>query len=765
MQGSNLRINYSHTESLGKPLYIPGTDISVAQAEEQLLEIPPDSATQTPEQLVVSTQTMSISNTISSSNIKLKLPTEVWYIRDTWNALSYGFNYNNRFSRSPTVLESTGWLWTASINYGFNFSPDLYIKFADIPIIGPLFALFSDYKDLKFYFAPQNFAANASANRNLNSSQSRPTTSNPTQPIVSQDFSTSRGFNFNWKFTEGGLINLTSNYNLVINSSLAYLLTNPDGSERSEQQIWDDIFGGDGFGQDNRYQQTLDFRTSPRLPSLWDINRYFTLTAGYSVGYRWDYDLRNEVSGRSAGTSQKFTTGLILRWKSLTEPLFGKDETTETTKKTENDSTIVDGDGPSSLGRAFQFFKAAIKAVFFDWDNFTVNYAHDYSYAKSGIQAAGTGFYNFWGLTQDYANGPSRSFQLGFNSADVGPRAFSGGSTLSDVYTEKNNIDMKTARPLWEGAKIDITWNISWSENKNVSLTSDSLGNISISNITATGSTNKSFLSLPAGFPFIESGINKVNSLYNPNASNPRASLTNAFVGGLEAIPFISGLPVFEQIQQYIPRPNWRFTWDGLEKLLFFKTIAERISLDHAYTSTYVEGWKLTSEGSEEIQTQRIEFGFTPFIGLNLTFGELWGGNLSGSIKLGSRTAYDLGVSTTNITETSSTDIGFTASYSKTGFDVPLFGISLKNDVEFLLSYTSTSNSVVRYDMNDFTEEGIPQDGTTRTSIEPRIKYTISSKVSLSIFYKRSTVEPKGAARIPPTTTNEAGLDVNIVIQ
>ncbi|MCW9065204.1 MAG: hypothetical protein OQJ78_02835, partial [Ignavibacteriaceae bacterium] len=120
---------------------------------------------------------------------------------------------------------------------------------------------------------------------------------------------------------------------------------------------------------------------------------------------------------------------------------------------------------------------------------------------------------------------------------------------------------------------------------------------------------------------------------------------------------------------------------------------------------------------------------------------------------------------TTNITETSSTDIGFSASYSKTGFDVPLFGISLKNDVEFLLSYTSTSNSVVRYDMNNFTEEGIPQDGTTRTSIEPRIKYTISSKVSLSIYYKRSTVEPKGAARIPPTTTNEAGLDVNIVIQ
>jgi cell surface protein SprA len=112
-----------------------------------------------------------------------------------------------------------------------------------------------------------------------------------------------------------------------------------------------------------------------------------------------------------------------------------------------------------------------------------------------------------------------------------------------------------------------------------------------------------------------------------------------------------------------------------------------------------------------------------------------------------------------------SNDIGFTAGYSKSGFEVPLFGVSLKNDIEFLFSYTSTKNSIVRFEMDSFTEDGIPQDGTTRTTIEPRIKYTISSKVSLSIFYKRSTVEPEGAARIPPTTTNEAGLDVNITIQ
>ena len=114
------------------------------------------------------------------------------------------------------------------------------------------------------------------------------------------------------------------------------------------------------------FSSTSRPRTSPKLPSLWDINRYFTITAGYSVGYQWNADLRQEDIGRSAGFSNKFTGGMILRWKSLTEPLFGKDETQTTTNRTGvgknkggSDSTSVTvGDKPSSLSRAFQFFKA-----------------------------------------------------------------------------------------------------------------------------------------------------------------------------------------------------------------------------------------------------------------------------------------------------------------------------------------------------------------------------------------------------------------------
>jgi cell surface protein SprA len=797
MPQSNLQINYSHTESLGKPLYIPGTDVRVDEAAKQLGIALPDTVEdigqKTPEDFIAETQTLNVSNTVSASNIKLVIPTDLWYIRDSFNALSFGVSYNNSFRRSPTIQESKNWLWNANMNYVISFNPDLYIQPSKFPVIGWLFALFKDYRDSKIYVTPQNFSANITAKRNRNSSTTRATGTIQPNEVVSRNFTATRGFNFGWKLTEGGLLNLSTTYSVNISSSLAYLLVDENDQDRTEDEIWSDIIGGEGFGKDFLYQQSLDIKLNPSLPSLWDINRYFTLTAGYSVNYRWDHDLRQEILGRSAGFSSRSTAGLILRWKSLTEPLFGTsgiDDNNQTNNQTNNrtrgrdrglkdlggengnkidstganlDSLVVSSDKkPPVFVRAFNLLKLTIKALFFDYDNFSFNFSNSNSLSKSGLLSTGTGFSNFWGISFNPLNGPPRAFMVGL-SQDVGPRANEPNTNIGDRFSDKNTFDFKTSRPLWEGAKIDVSWKVGWGMNKNTTLTRDAEGNLFVSNITSTGNLNRSFLSLP--LPFFDTGIKKVNELYDPNAEDPRKSLSNAFVEGLETFAWTRSSSLISEVAKYIPRANWRISWDGLEKFPIFNMFTERVSLEHSYNSSYTEGWKLTSDRKEEIQSQKIDYGFAPLVGLNMTFGQLWGGNFSGNVKYSTRSSFNLGITTTNITESFSKDIGFTASYSKSGFELPLFGVSLKNDIEFTLAYTLTQNSVVRYEMNNFNEEGIPQDGTTRTTIEPRIRYTISSKVTLSIFYKRSTVEPEGAARIPPTTTNEAGLDVNIVIQ
>ena len=174
---SSLKLNYSHTESIGKPLYVPGTDISVEKAGEQLDATDPDSIDFGPKSssaLKNETQTLSISDSWSASSVKLKIPTSYWLVRDTWNALTFGFNYNKTFSRNPTTLSNKSWIWNANIAYGLNLSPDYYINFTDIPVLGSIFALFSDYKNAKFYFTPQSFTANVTAKRNRLTNVTRP---------------------------------------------------------------------------------------------------------------------------------------------------------------------------------------------------------------------------------------------------------------------------------------------------------------------------------------------------------------------------------------------------------------------------------------------------------------------------------------------------------------------------------------------------------------------------------------------------------------
>ncbi len=808
LSGSTFKVTYSRNESVAKPLYLPGTDVNVEEAAKKLVE---KRVSEGASQKVAETeasnlrsqaQTLNVSDTWAIPSIKFKFPSKKWYIRDIINGLSFSFNFNKSRSRSPSTVFASRWVWNASSKYSLNFSKDNFFYPANIPIIGEFFQLFKNYRNVKVYFTPQSFNTGFSASRKRSANLNRAENS---KLQVQRDFTAKRNFSFNWKLTEGGFFNLTFNYNVNVASSYAYLLT-LNGIERRDKDIWHDIFNGQLFGKDYRYTQSFDIRTRPQLPTLWDLNKYFTLNASYSVNYTWQNNFTQEELGRSAGFSNRLNTGLTLKLKSLMAPLFkeekknnvkassfsrnnrsgrgrrnrreteSKNVDKELNKKKKNEKeephkvkslnaeteeakqdSIELANKPPLFGQALNWLKLGAKWLLFDYEQININFSQSNSKSGSGLSAKGTGFTNFWGVNQNENNGPSRLFMLGF-SYDVGKRAPNGN--LSDNFSQKNNMDLKTSRPLWEGASIDINWKLGWGINKTTRLHTDENSNIIIDDITSTGNINKTFLYFPL---FIsKAGISKVHEIYDQDQNKDLAS---AFVQGFESLPLFSKLPLLSSIAKFVPRPNWRINWRGLEKISFLKGFAQSISLSHAYSSGYTEGWKIDPDGRKQIQTQRITYGFSPLVGMNVSFKKLLDGNLTGSVKYSAKSSFDLGVSTRNINETLSRDINITASFSKSGFNIPLFGLSLKNDVEISFSYTSSRNSVVVYEMDNYKEGGTPQDGTTRTSIEPRIKYVMSSKVTLSLFYKRTSVVPEGASRIPPTTTNEAGLDVHISIQ
>ena len=191
-----------------------------------------------------------------------------------------------------------------------------------IPIIGAIFGLIPSYEKLKIYYTPQSMSMDFAANRKRSFNQTRTA---GVAPNIQRDFTATRNGQMSWRMTEGGFMNLTMSYNFNVSSSLAYLLVSDLELERRESDIWDDIFGGQFFGRDFDYRQTFNLKTSPKLPSWFDLDRYFKLSMSYGVNYNWRYNFQQEDLGRSGGYSNNISAGLNVNWKKIFGPLFAED--------------------------------------------------------------------------------------------------------------------------------------------------------------------------------------------------------------------------------------------------------------------------------------------------------------------------------------------------------------------------------------------------------------------------------------------------------
>jgi len=832
LSGSNFNISYTRKESTSKPLFLPGTDIAISEvvnsATRGLGDIPADSLSKIENDIRSTTETLMLSETFTVSNLKIRIPSNSWYVRDIINGFTFSFSLNKQSSRNPTTQTSNTWRWDASANYALNLGPTLYVQPPKWPLLDYLFEYFPDYKNFKIFYLPQTFSLGVNTNRKRSFVQTR---TEGVDPKIQRDFLASRDASFNWRITEGGLLNTTLNYRVTVKSSLAHLLVENfsvvtdtnlvdagDMIESSESEIWNRIFGGGInyiFGNDVDYTQVVDFKVTPRLPKWFDLDRSVQIGGGYTVTYNWMNNLSQPVLGRSAKYTSRLSANITIKLKQLFDPLLGdskeeKDSKSSgkgfgsgpaPTKPRAGRVTSIDQEGNNDTTTPFNletsladssvaltdslvvetepiyetalyYLRHGIKWLLFDYDQINFTFSRDESRGISGIHSMNTGFNNFWTFGSDEDRGPSALFMLG---QDYGAPSASASDTtglingplrapngnLSDNYFRKFNFDLKTSRDLWPGAKVNLSWHFDKGENKSFRLKTDESGFIISNEISGTKTFNRTFMSFPAFIP-IGTSIDEVRVLYSDTTN----TISTSFVEGFEAISFVNKIPLIGNILEQFPRPNWSFTWNGIEKIGFL-SFADKISLTHAYTSNYSEGIKVKTDGTEEIQSQKIDYGFNPLIGINFGINKLFDGSFTSSVKYSTKATYSLGASTNNITEDNSADISISFSYAKKGFELPMFGINFKNDLEFSFTYTQGDSETAIYNLDEVDDSKwkTTQNGQTRVQLEPRLKFQMSQTVTASVFYRRTTFDPKGAGRKPPTTTNEMGLDINIQIR
>jgi cell surface protein SprA len=800
-RGTELPINYTRSESIINPQYIPQTDILISGAmerqKEQLINagVDPVEAERMVEEIRVSSQTVRVTDTYSAPTIRVQVPSERWYLRETINNLRFGFNYNNTRDRSPTIEHRQSWSWQARSTYQLSFSRNNYWQpfknlFDGVPLL-------DHYKEVRFFYTPANF--NTGLNLQRAKTDERQRRQDRDRPTV-RNFTANRNMAFSWRFVENAFLNPSFDYRLNIASSLVHLELDELGRQRPISHIAGDIFGGTGminFGIDNNYNQEVRLDTRPRLPSLWDINRYFEINTGYSAGYRWTRNLAQETLGRSAGVNARFDASMNLNLKDLGNRIFGvqpqqpagrgvqqqpprgrsreeqrqpQEIEPEKTEKPDEDEDD-DASGFEMLKKALHYL---IKVPFLDYDRITISFNQNRNIQNSGL-VGGTGLHNFWGKIPfmhepDPEYGPSRMYQIGLSSSPGAIRAPNG--SLMDSFAETNRVTVRTQRQLWQGARIDLNWNYSWSFNRNHSLLTDSIGVPTISSTNFAGDIDRSFMTLPQfpGVSMLGGNLDEVINIFQNKLNDPTdqrtegEKLSAAFEEGMEAFSLLRGI-----FGDALPRVNWNFRWEGLERLGIFESWARRVSLDHSYASSYTTRWRGRSDSDgKQTEMQRITMGFNPLLGINVTFKDFMKGNLSANTRYNTTTHYDLNYSSRIIVQSVTQEISFTASYGRRGFAVPLFGLALSNDIDISLTYSLARNERLRYTTEALRTDGIGQtdDGAARTSFEPRVRYVLSQRVTASIFYRHSKVTPnKEGSRTPGMTTNEAGLDINISIR
>lgn len=753
----NMPITFRHGETLEKPKYFPGTDVEVSTAADQKYQQvlastgDEDLARNQSENLIFESQRLAVTNSINISGMSFNIPVDNYIFKNIINRFQFNVNANLGDSRDNTFSSKSEFQLTGGVSFNtdFGLSDKLNLD------IGKFLSFGDKYKDAKLYFAfpfiglvplfSNNFSAATDFSRTKNESQQRRFT-NP--DAITRLFTANRNFALDWKFIENWIVDLTGSYQFRAGSDLTGLETTSDSAriQRQANDIFGDIFFNNGiinFGKDLTYTQSVLMHPKFNFPV---IDKFMTVNLDYNVTYGWTDPNTTTNLGYNVGFQNTVTSGATIKLNEIFN-IFKKSDTPPGTTPPGEDkfrNKLLKGNSylrsdSTSSGKTDPMEILKIFKTFFP-ENVTVSLSQSNAVFNTNI-ANRPGFANFWLFpTVKDEFGPSRMYQLGLNR-DPGPRtAFV--NNLSDAYNLTNDLQFSTnISPIFpEAIRMGVSFRTSWGNNTtrlfNSGDAGQDVGTTSISNLkTKTIST------------FFVGDVEKFTI---DGDSTTGRFFADAVKSNLKGFAF----------------PNWTLTISGLEKFPLFAQFAQSVTLDNSFQSEYSEGTTSDIRDNTTVTNQRIVQSFSPLIGLNFTFKQLLGGNMSANFKFNKAVTYIVNPQSSLIQSTNTNDWSINANYTKAGFDIPLFGLELKNDISFALTVARTLNDPIDYVFPRGVRDKRPGAGSSQLTINPSVQYSLSSKVTMQLFYKYIKTQPtENTVAITPRTSNEGGLNIKITIQ
>ncbi len=735
-----------HTENISNPQYYPGTDIDLDKAAAEryrqvlLKTNDPVQAQKASDAIRNESQSLMVRNEFSINGLAFKFPGNNYFVKTILNAFNINFNGSIGRQRDFTYSDKTDFTYSGILNFktDFGLADKFNLK------IGKLINFGDEYKDAKLYFMlpflplvplfSSDFTGSIDFNRTRYESKQRLLLSNDP---VSRQFNANRGFAFNWKFIENWIVDLTGNYTFKVGSDLSPFETYGDSLNtiRPEREVFKQIFLNQAlinFGRDLNYQQTTAFNPKFNIPVM---KKFIDLTGSYNVTYAWTNPNTSTNIGFSVGYNNKIQATTNFKFKDLMDLLSPAPKTENSLKQSMIKTARVNNDNPG-LGDILQLLKTFIP------DNVSVAYEQDNTVVNPGVQGR-PGFGNFWMLPTTKAEyGPSRMYQLGLSN-NPGKRV--PGLQIQDNNSQTNNVTITaTINPLIpQNIRMNLTFKSNSGYQNSASFISDSNG-VLVNPTNQSSNTTKSYSI------FFGGNIDKFTPQLTSDLQSNTQIISTAFKKQLASFPF----------------PNWSLSISGVEKIPLFSEFATSVTIENSYTSEYSEAFTLDNNNVTIPQRQGVTQSFSPLIGLNVTFKETFGGNLTATLRINNSKSSILTPTSNLIQVTNTNDWSLNANYSKAGFDIPFFGLSLKNDISFSLTISKNTTDPKDYKFSETGLETSPGSGSAVTTINPSIQYSLSSKVQMTLFFKYIKTEPtQNSASIVPRTSKEGGLNIRIQIQ
>lgn len=788
LKATKIPVSFSHAEIVENPQFQAQNDVELNRAAEAaridtlLKGATPEIANKVSNDLRSASQTVIVRDQWALTGLKLGIPVKAWYIDDIFNKITFNYNYAQEFSRTQIVENRFDWRWHLRMDYAVTIAAKLDVspvRFLDgVPVLHV-------YKDMKFNFLPSNIALGLDMQRQRITEQSR--FLDFPSPIVRTFLAQNTG-SFTWKLVENGFLSPVIDYKVQSQSTLVPLELDANGRQREGAEIFGQMIGSGGslvnFGDVNQYQQTVTVSLRPRLPDILGLNKFIETTGSYNVNYSWFDPMQPEPELRDIVKTARYNSSLrlspVFRWRQFGNGIFG------TPKK-----------GPQPDQSFLEDIGDVVQEVFFGFENLTMLFNQQNTATNNGVMG-GTGFSNVWGRTMALRGdgeiwGPSTAYQLGLVSnphgslrivpsnsfpffgftSTVGLRPPNG--VMVDDYSQRTTIQLQTSRPLWPGATLDLQMKSDFGYSRNQRVVTDALGVPTFNNINQRSSLERSFISFPSWFVFAGFGNNMttVANAYlarrdqlevtepdeTARAQLLREALSEEFVRGFESLQLWSG-----ELARVIPSLNWTLRWDGIEKFPLFKGFAQRIFLEHGYTSTYTENARINDNG-RIVEVQQVQTGFKPLIGLTGNFDEkVLKGVLTATLRYNLTTAHNLNASAgATVQRDDQQELQIQASYLRRGVALKFLGFDLENDLEFSFMTQIRRSVQRRYDILDFNPDGEIVQGTMQITIEPRARYTISNRVTASAFVRYEGNINEGATS-PGFSTTQVGVDIRLSI-